>query len=86
MPTKAPKSVDLPVLGLPIKATVSVASSRVVDMFSNGKSIAQRYRYDGNAQSVVGPETNLVPGHANDARISRAEHFNAGSAPQTKFL
>jgi hypothetical protein len=55
-------------------------------MYAIGESIAQRDRYDRNVQPIVGPETDLVAGHTNNARISRPEHFDAGSTPQTKLL
>ena len=66
--------------------TESVRSSSCAVRSGERQSIAQQDRHDGNAQSIVGPKTDLVAGHANNARISRPEHLDAGSAPQTKLL
>jgi hypothetical protein len=49
-------------------------------------SIAAGDGNDGDTQAVVGPKTDLVACHANNARVSRPEHLDASSTPQTKFL
>jgi hypothetical protein len=54
--------------------------------FNRKASIAQWDRHDGYAQSIVGPKTNLVACHANNAGIPRPEHLDAGSTAQAELL
>jgi hypothetical protein len=52
----------------------------------NHALIAEGIQDHGDRESVVGPKTNFVPGHAYDAGISRAKHLNAGSAAKAKLF
>ena len=45
-----------------------------------------RNRNDGNLHAVVGAEADFVARHANDAGVSRPEHFDASPAAQTELL
>jgi hypothetical protein len=43
------------------------------------------HRLDQHLQHVVGPETDLASGQANDAGITRPKHLDPGPAPQSEF-
>jgi hypothetical protein len=43
-------------------------------------------QFHGNGDPIVSPKAYFAAGHANNARISGAEHLDASAASQAKFL
>src|SRR5574340_291755 len=81
MPTRPLKSVDLPVFGLPTSATRRMVEESTVQ-WPSGK--ANRLHQD--LQRTIAPQTELAPGHAEDARVAGPEHLDSGAAHNSELF
>ena len=79
MPTRALKSVDLPVFGIADQGDASAYSGRRT-------SIPQWNGHHQHVEQLIGAEADLAARHADDAGVAGPKHFDPHAVAEAEFL